>query len=101
MLETLVTQLSQQQNMRVSNQFPSQLEHKGKEPGQINAVTTMSGKQLVDPPLKEVTPTGSISVDPESNNDKVDGKTVVNDDGNVKSKSRVMDLLIKHVPFPQ
>ena len=67
----------------------------------MNAVTTRNDKQLDDPPLKEVTPTGSIYVDPDSNADEVDGKTVVNDDGNVKSKSRVMDLLIKHVPFPQ
>lgn len=101
MLETQATQLSQQQNMCASNQFPSQLEHKGKEPSQMNAVTTRSGKQLVVPPLKEVTPTGSISMDLVSNADEVDGKTAMNDDGNVKSKSRVRDLLIKHVPFPQ
>ena len=67
----------------------------------MNAVTTRNDKQLDDPPLKEVTPTGSIYVDPDSNADEVDGKTVVNDDGNVKSKSRVTDLLIKHVPFPK
>ena len=87
--------------MRAPNQFPSQREHKGKEPGQINAETTRSGKQLVDPPLKEVTPIGSIFVDPDSNADEVDGKIVVNVDGNVKSKSRVINLLIKHVAFPQ
>ena len=59
---------------------------------------------MVDPPLKEVTPTGSVSIDLDSNADEVDGKTVVDDDDNVKldnvkSKSRVTDLLIKHVTF--
>ena len=100
MPKTRVTQLSQQQNMRAPNQFPSKPEHKGKEPSQMNVVTTRSGKQLVDPPLKEVTPTCGVSINLDSNVVEVNGKTVVIDDNNVKSKSRVTDLLIKQVPFP-
>ena len=67
----------------------------------MNTVTTRSDKQLVNPPLKEVTPTDSFSIVHYFNADKVDCKVAMNDDGNVKSKSRVTDLLIKHVPFSQ
>ena len=60
----------------------------------MNFVTTRSGKQLVDPPLKEVTPIGSIFVDSDSNADEVDGKIVVNDDGNssISLESRTFKL---------
>lgn len=49
----------------------------------MNALRTRSDNQLVDPPLKDVTPTGSVFIDIDSNADEVDGKSTVNDDDNV------------------
>ena len=55
MLETQIALVAQQVNTRAPNQFPSQPKPKCKDPDQsINAVTTRSGKQLVDPSFVEV-----------------------------------------------
>ena len=66
MLETQVTQLSQQQKMCAPNQFPNQPEHKGKEFSLINVVIEVEGKELADTPLQEVSyvkPIGDTKTD--------------------------------------
>ena len=86
----------------------------------MNAVTTRSGKQLPNPPLVEVyseklvpndaIPDLVIVDEPVVNDNVVCDETVFNkndatdtmtDAKHDKSKSKVTDILIKHVPFPQ
>ena len=86
----------------------------------MNAVTTRRGKQLIDPPLVEVSSEKLVPNDAIPNHVVVD-ELVVNDNvvcdeivlndndatdtmtnaKHDKSKCKVTDILIKHLPFPQ
>ena len=99
MLETQVTQLSQQQNTRAPNQFPSQPEHKGKGLSQINVLIEAEGDKLADTPLQEVS---SVKPIVDTNYDTVFVESIeLRDDCENGKKSRVTDINIDYIPFSQ
>ena len=97
MLETQVTQFSQQQNMRAPNQFSSQPQHKGKEPSKINVVIEVEGKELADTPLQEVFLVKPIG-DTKTDTICFESGKLRNDNDNGK-KSKLTGIKIDYVLF--
>ena len=98
-LETQLARVAQQINTRAPNQFPSQPKQIGKVPSQINVLIEMEGNNLADIPLHEMSSMKPIG---DTNYDTVCFESVeLRPDHENGKKSRVTDIKIDFIPFPQ